>query len=223
MTTLSRDEITKGLLAEMEHFEQLVRSIGDDEWAKPSRCVGWTVAGVAGHAIGSMADVVNGNLDGLGTPEVTQREVDERAGRSPAELADEAAAVRTQAEAMLPMFDDAAWEAKSPGTYEGTLGDGVEALWFDFYMHGDDIRAALGRPSEPGDGLRAAASHVATELTKRSWGPATIALDGLPEFAVSGGGGQRIEGDPLVFVLAATGRSDPTTVGLDETVNLYAA
>lgn len=222
MTTLSREEITAGLLAEMDDFEQLIRSIDDDDWAKTSRCEGWTVANVAAHAIGSMADVVNGKLDGLGTPEVTQREVDERAGRSPAELADEAAAVRKQAQDMLPLFDDAAWTAKSPGDYDGTLADGVEALWFDFFMHADDIRASIGRPSVPSNGLRAAASHVATELTKRSWGPATIALDGLPEFDVSGGGGQRIDGEPFPFVLAATGRSDPATVGLDASVNLYA-
>jgi uncharacterized protein (TIGR03083 family) len=223
MTTLSRDEITAGLLAEMDDFEQLIRSIDDADWSKPSRCEGWAVAEVAAHAIGSMADVVNGKLDGLGTPEVTQREVDERAGRSPAELADEAAAVRKQVQDMLPMFDDAAWTAKSPGDYEGTLADGVEALWFDFFMHADDIRAAIGQPSVPGNGLRASASHIATELTKRNWGPATIALDGLPEFEVSGGGGRRVEGEPLPFVLAATGRSDPATVGLDASVNLYPA
>src|SRR5436309_3413978 len=29
-------------------------------------------------------------------------------------------------------------------------------------------------------------------------------------------------GDPLAFVLAATGRGDPGAVGLDETVNVYA-
>jgi len=222
MTTLSREDITAGLLAEMQRFEDLVRSLNEKQWAMPSRCEGWTVAGVASHAIGSMADVVNLRLDGLGTPEVTQREVEERAGRSPAELADEAAQVRKQAADMMPGFDDASWNAPSPGGYEGTLGDGVEALWFDFYMHGDDIRAAIGRPSEPSDGLRASASHIATELTKRKWGPATIALDGLPEFDVSGGGGQRVEGDPLAFALAATGRTDPGTVGLDDNVNLYA-
>jgi hypothetical protein len=103
----------------------------------------------------------------------------------------------------------------------GTLGDGVEALWFDLYAHGDDIRAAIGRPSVSGDGLRASASHIATELTKRDWGPATIALDGLPEFEVNGGGGRRITGDPLAFVLAATGRADPASLGLDASVNLY--
>jgi uncharacterized protein (TIGR03083 family) len=177
---------------------------------------------VASHAIGSMADVVNLRLDGLGTPEVTQREVDERAGRSPAELADECARVRKQAQDMLPGFDDASWSAPAPGGYEGTLGDGVEALWFDFFMHADDIRAAIGRPSEPSDGLRASASHIATELTKREWGPATIALDGLPEFEVSGGGARKIEGDPMKFALAATGRTDPASIGLDASVNLYA-
>jgi len=221
--TLPREDVTVGLIAELDNVEALLRSLDDADWAKPSRCAGWTVAGVASHAIGGLADVVNGRLDGLGSPEVTQREVEERAGRSPSELADEAAAVRKQAADMLAIFDDAAWEAPAPGGYDGTLGDGVEALWFDLYTHADDIRDAIGRPSQPGDGLRASASHIATELTKRKWGPATIALDGLPEFSVSGGAGHRIEGDPLSFVLAATGRADPASLGLDDSVNLYSA
>ena len=58
-----------------------------------------------------MADVAAGRLDGLGTPEVTAREVDERAGRSPGELADECAEVRKAAAGLLPMFDDDAWAA----------------------------------------------------------------------------------------------------------------
>ena len=78
--TLSRDDVSKGLIAELDNMEQLLRSIDDDDWNKPSRCEGWTVAGVASHAVGGIADVVNGKLDGLGTPEATQREVDERAG-----------------------------------------------------------------------------------------------------------------------------------------------
>ncbi len=49
-----------------------------------------------------------------------------------------------------------------------------------------------------------------------------LALEGLPEFPVSGGGGRRIDGDPLVFTLVATGRADPATLDLDEGVNVYA-
>ena len=101
---------------------------------------------------------------------------------------------------MLTIFDDDAWQTPAPGGYAGTLGDGVEALWFDLYAHGDDIRDAIGRPSERGDGLRPTVSHIATELTKRGWGPATLALDGLPEFPVGDGTGLRIDGDPLQFM-----------------------
>jgi hypothetical protein len=32
-----------------------------------------------------------------------------------------------------------------------------------------------------------------------------------------------VSGDPLAFVLAATGRSDPGALGLDESVNVYRA
>jgi uncharacterized protein (TIGR03083 family) len=218
--TLPREDIINGLQDEMEAFEELVRSLDESEWNTPTRCEGWNVSAVASHFIGQMTDVVAGRLDGLGSPEVTQREVDERAGRSPSELADELAGVRKSAADMLALFDDASWNAPI-STYEGTLGDGVEALWFDAYVHGDDIRNAIGRPSVGGDGLRGSASHIATELSKLDWGPATLALDGLPEFDVNGGG-RRIEGDPLKFVLAATGRGDPAEVGLDDTVNLYA-
>lgn len=219
--TLPREDVSAGLVAELDNIEQLLRSLDDDDWGKPSRCENWDVSGVASHAIGGIADVVNGKLEGLGTPEATQREVDERKGRTPSELADEAAAVRKQASDMLTIFDDDAWQAPAPGGYEGTLGDGVEALWFDLYMHGDDIRNALGRPSDRGDGLRPTLSHIATELTKRQWKPATLAFDGYPQFDVSGGG-TKIDGDPLKFALAATGRDDASSIGLDDSVNLYA-
>lgn len=219
--TLPREDVSQGLVAELADFEALLRTIDESDWSKPSRCEGWSVSGVASHAIGGLADVVNGRLDGLGTPEVTQREVEERAGRSPSELADEAAQVREQAIDTLALFDDATWDTAAPGGYNGTLGDGVEALWFDLYMHADDIRNALGRPSERGDGLRPSLSHLATELTNQSWEPATLAFDGMPEFPVSGGG-RRIDGDALQFVLAATGRDDPSKLGLDPSVNVYA-
>jgi uncharacterized protein (TIGR03083 family) len=220
--TLPRDDVSAGLTTELDDFEALLRTLSDDDWAKPSRCEGWTVAGVASHVVGSLADVVAGQLDGLGTPEVTEREVAERAGRSPAELADECAAVRDGSKALLAVFDDDAWMAPAPGGYEGTLGDGVEALWYDTFLHADDIRDAIGRPTEITDGMRATLSHLAVELTKRGWGPATLAFDGQPRFDVSGGGAE-ITGDPFEFALAATGRMDPAKLGFDESINVYRA
>ena len=218
--TLSRTEVTTGLIDELDAFGDLIRPLDSGSWAAPTRCEGWSVADVAAHTIGSMADAVSGRLEGLGTPEATAREVSERHGRTPDELAGELADVTKLAEDIAATLDDQSWDQPAPGGYDGTLGQGLEALWYDTYLHGDDIRAALHRPSLHGPGLRASVHHVAFELDKVGWGPATLAFDGLEEVPV-GPGGTRRTGDALAFVLAATGRADPAPLGLDESVNIY--
>jgi uncharacterized protein (TIGR03083 family) len=218
---LPRTTVTEGTLREYGEFAALLRSLDERDWRAPSRCAGWTAADVAAHVSGLLADVVAGRLDGLGTPEMTQREVDERRGRSPGELADEIEVSAKVAADLLAGFDDAAWDGPAPPGVPGTLGDGVEALWYDTYVHGEDIRAALGHPPTHGAGLRAAVSHLVDLLSREGWGPATLVLDGMAELAVSGGGGIRVDGDPLTFVLVATGRADPGLLGLDGTVNVY--
>jgi uncharacterized protein (TIGR03083 family) len=219
---LSRTEVATGLLEELARFKALISSLSAAEWATPSRCTGWTVGDVAAHVVGGMADVAALRLQGLGTPEVTARQVAERRGRTPGELADElGAAIKATAD-LLTAFDDEAWNQPAPGGFDFTLGEGVEALWHD----ADDILSAVGRPSDRGDGMKASVSHIADVLTREGWGPAVLALDGLPEFSVDGSagnssGGSRFTGDPLAFVLAATGRADPDTAGLDESANIY--
>jgi uncharacterized protein (TIGR03083 family) len=218
--SLPRTEVTSGLVKELGNFAELIRTLDAADWATPTRCTGWSVGDVAAHVTGTLADITNGRLDGLGTPEVTEREVLERRGRTAAEVADELEQVTKLAADILGGFDDEAWASPAPAGLLMTLGQGVESLWYDAYLHGDDIRAALGRPSVGGDGVRASVSHVADMLSQQEWGPATLALDGTGEFPVSGGG-PRITGAPLPFVLAATGRGDPRPLGLDESVNIY--
>jgi uncharacterized protein (TIGR03083 family) len=216
--TLPRETVVQGLDQELGDFEELLRSLSDEEWSRPSRCESWSAADVAAHVVGQLSDVVAGRFDGLGTPEVTLRQVVERRGRSPKELADELAEAHVGASAIANALDDAAWDGAGP--VGGTLGHGVESLWFDAYLHADDIRAAAGRATVPGPGLLASTSHLAEELGNQGWGPATLALDGQPEFPVSGGG-RPVTGDPHQFALVATGRLDPATMGLDAAVNIY--
>lgn len=218
---LPRDQVCRGLPSEMEAFEALLRSVDEEGWKAPSRCAGWSAGDVAAHVVGTMTEVVNLRLEGLGEPEVTERLVVDRRGHSPAELADECAAATKLAADLLAAFDDTAWALPAPGGFDFTLGEGVEALWADAYIHADDIRSAIGRPSERGEGLLAGVSHVADTLTRQGWGPATLALEGLPEFVIGDSSGRRLTGEPLAFVLAATGRADPAPLGLDETVNIY--
>jgi uncharacterized protein (TIGR03083 family) len=220
LMTLSRTDVVPGLLAELQAFADLIDPLEAAEWAHATRCEGWTVGDVAAHVVGSIADVVSGQLDGLGSPEVTAREVAERKGRSAAELAQELVAVTKLAADLAAVFDDASWDAPGPGGYDGTLGQGVEALWYDTYLHADDVRAALGRTSSRGPGLRASVHHVAHELDKRGWGPALLAFDGIEEVPVGSGGANRT-GDALEFVLVATGRTDPSALGPDGPLNIY--
>ena len=218
---LPRQEVVSGLVDEYAAFRDLLLSLDEGEWNKATRCEGWEVADVAAHLTGTLTEIVNGRLDGLGDPEKIQATVDERKGRTAAEVADELEQGRIAGQGLLSTFDDEAWAGPSPAPGIASLGEGVEALWYDAYVHAEDVRSAIGRASEQGPGLRASVSHLADLLTAAGWGPATLALDGLEEFDVSGGGGQRVTGDPLQFVLVATGRADPASLGLDETVNIY--
>ena len=63
---------------------------------------------------------------------------------------------------------------------------------------------ALGLPSEPGPGLAASVAYLDAMHARRD-----VAVDAAGI-------------EPLAFVLAATGRLDATTVGLDPSVNIYA-
>jgi uncharacterized protein (TIGR03083 family) len=219
--TLPREEVVAGFQDELARFADLVRSIDAKDWKTPSRCAGWTAADVAGHVTGQLSDIVNGRFDGLGTPEVTERQVVERRSKTPDEMADELDEAAKIGADIVASFDDAAWGGPAPAGVPGSLGEGVEGLWFDAWVHADDIRSAIGRPSEPGPGVRASVSHLADLLTQQEWGPATIAVSGLEEFPVSGGGGQRVEGDAIAFVLVASGRKEASTLGLDTSVNVY--
>jgi uncharacterized protein (TIGR03083 family) len=220
MTTLDRTVISTGFLAELDNFGDLLRSLSSTDLDASTRCAGWTVRDVAGHMVGQVTDVVNGRLEGLGTPEVTEREAKERAGCSAEQLAGELVEGRAGVAALADAVDDAAWNTPVSSDFEGTLGEGVLALWFDGYLHADDIRDAVGSPSVRGDGLRGSIHWVAVDLNRRGWGPATLALDGMDVLEV-GGGGEKIAGDPYEFLLVATGRADPSPLGLDDRVNIF--
>jgi uncharacterized protein (TIGR03083 family) len=219
--TLSRQVVVPGTSEEYQSFGELIGGLSDTQWESPTRCEGWQVADVAAHVIGQLTDVVNFRLEGLGTPEATARQAEERKGRTPRELADELEASAKLAVDLLAAFDDDAWAAPGPQGGGTTLGFGVESLWFDTYLHADDIRSALGMPSRRTDAIRPSLSHLAHVLSDQGWGPADLAFEGFESFPVSGGGGKSVSGDAFAFVLASTGRGDPAAFGLGETVNIY--
>lgn len=199
---LARPIVCDGLLDELDRFEALLRDLSPQEWEQPTRCSEWKVGDVARHVVGTISDISAGRMDVLQEPE---RALVERQGHTAMQVADECATARAATAKMLPLFDEDAWYGPSPGGYEGTLGDGVEALWYDAFLHADDIRDALGMPTVLSSGLEAACSHVRFELGKRGW------EGDLPDD----------NAEAMDFVLAATGRGDASQFR-SKPLNIYA-
>jgi uncharacterized protein (TIGR03083 family) len=214
--TLDRPHVGRGCLAEYERFAALVESLTEEEWNATSRCGHWQARDVAGHVIGLAEDTA------AGVPGSRNSEEEAASVRheSPSGAAARLRAATATLQALLDAIDDAAWNGPS-GVPDLSLGDGVLTLWYDTFVHADDIRDAVGRDSERGDGLDASIAYLARQLTARGWGPATLALDGAGRQDV-GGGGRKITGDALQFALVATGRADASTMGLAPEVNIYA-
>jgi uncharacterized protein (TIGR03083 family) len=216
-TRFARTEVAAGCIAEYEQLATLIESLDASEWDAPSRCDGWQVSHVAGHVTGLAEDAA------AGVP--GSRTADEEAaslrGLPPAEVAQRLRAATTTIAALLEVVDDEAWAAPLPALPDLTLGYGVLTIWYDTFVHADDIRAATGRSSDrTGAGVRASVEYLASELCTRDWGPAVLTLDGLVPHEI-GSGGREIEGDPMTFVLVATGRANPSLLGLDDSVNIY--
>lgn len=218
--TPTREEVVNGLVTELRSFHELTVDLTAEDSARPTRCEAWTVGDLAAHVTGVMADITAGRLEGINTQEWYDRQVQERRGRSPRELADELGRVIIATNELMGSMDQATWDGPGPPGVPGTLGRGVESLWCGIYIHREDVLAALDRPPARGKSLRAAISYIADVLNDRGWGPATLALDGVEEFSI-GAGGPRVSGDPLVFALVATGRADPGVLSLDESVNIF--
>src|SRR5215469_7328708 len=87
--TLARSVVVPGMITEYGVFADLLDGLTPEQWEVQSRCDGWRVADVAAHVVGQLTDVAALRLDGLGTPEVTARQVQERKGRTASELAEE--------------------------------------------------------------------------------------------------------------------------------------
>ena len=217
--TLDRDAVLAGIPAELADFGTLVGSLSPDDLELPTRCEGWTVAHVAGHVIGTVVDLTEGRLQGQGTPEVTYRQANERAGRTAAVLADELSTATPALTTLLASLPAEAWDGPSLTGADYTLGFAIEAIWYDAYVHADDIRATFGTPPTRGPGLSCAVQHVAGYLEHRGVA-LSLNLDGLAPIEVHGGG-PVVTGDPHQFLLLATGRADPGALGLMPTINVY--
>lgn len=208
---MDKDEILEGYRDERQRFIGFLRTIDAAAWDTPSLCEGWRVRDIAAHLAGNVADVLEQRLEGAGSVEYNQRQVDERAGMTPAEILAEWEDKGAQLDAFLAGLDATLWDTELP-QIGMTVGFGVLRLLEDLWVHAQDARGPLGHAPEPGPGLTATLETVAHELPARARafapgvGRVEIAAGDFLEVAVGDGSALRIEGDPATIALAATGR-----------------
>lgn len=210
-----RDQTMAGLLHQYASFTELIGGLDDSQWACQTRCTGWQVRDVAGHVVGQAIDTVSGTI-GDRTP-------DEQAGalrgEPPTVLAARLRTAMDSLTRLMPVFDDALWSAPSP--VPGiTIGQGMHSLLLDAYVHGDDIRAALGLALDTGPGLRASLDFVLGALLRdvtAAAEPAIAQLLATPADRFSEETGIAAHD----FVLAATGRCEPARLPLPDTINIF--
>jgi uncharacterized protein (TIGR03083 family) len=141
----------------------------------------WTVHGLLSHMVGCPVDMVAGRFEGAGSPEWTQRQVDERANFSLDQLLAE-------------------WDTVAPVLDTAIRGGAVPSpASFDLITHESDLRGALGLPNTP-DPL--AVRFVADGFGARAYSVAANA--GLPSLQLRATDSDWSIGEPGGVTAAAT-------------------
>jgi uncharacterized protein (TIGR03083 family) len=210
-----RHRTITGLVDEYRSFAELICALSDSDWTRQTRCTGRQVRDVAAHVVGQAIDTVSGTI-GSRTPD------DQAAAlrsESPTVLAEQLHTALTSIAQLATVIDDAAWSAPSPAPGL-TLGQGVHALQQDAYVHGDDIRDAVGSPFDAGPGLHASLDFVLGALLRDDTAraePAIARLLCVPADDFT----QQTGMAAYDFLLVATGRRDPAPLRLPGNVNIF--
>lgn len=232
---VTQAEIAAAMRDERTRLVSYLESLPEAAWDEPTLCEGWTVRDLVCHLIGNAADIVAQRLDGAGSPEYNQRQIDERAGRSPAELLAEWADAGPAFEAAIEALDDAFWIA--PYLDFGTVGEALQRLVEDIWVHAQDIRIPRGDGPTSGPGLDATLDVIARELPARcarlapGVGSVRITTDGAARDVriADDGLDLEIDGDAIAVALAGAGRNHDgelsirpsAPAGFTDALNLY--
>lgn len=179
-----------------ERISALVADLTDEQTATPvPACPGWTVHDVVAHLSGTVADILAGNMDGIGSPEWTAAQVEARRDTPMGEML-------------------AGWAEGSPQFEDGlrAVGGMMAALAVaDAWNHEQDLRGALGAPG----GGDPAAEHTAIEgyaaAVGGGWATAGVAplrVEAGDVTITSGDGepGATVTGAPYDLARALAGR-----------------
>ena len=229
VTPLARPETLALAATENQRVLELLRSLGDDDWSRPTDCPDWDVRALAGHVLGGMEAFASFGefmhqmrrgrkaagdrpfIDGM-----TEVQVRDRAGLTReqllgrlAEVGPRAARARGRVPGLLRRLP---LKQELPGGTKETWPMGYlldVILTRDTWMHRVDIARATNRPlvlSPDHDGRIVA--DVAAEWARRHGQPFSLHLGGPAGGRfTSGNGGEEITIDAVEFCRILSGRA----------------
>ena len=232
------DELHQG----RETLAAYLKALPEADWDGPTLCEGWSVKDLMAHAIGIQADVAAQRLDGIGTPEENQRQVDERATKSPADLLAEWDAEGKNLEEAILALPDEMWNLEFTPNF--TIGQSLQRMVEDIWVHEQDIRIPRGEQPTGGFGnvatLEVASRDLENRLPVHAPAVGKVSINAGDFSSVVAGPGNEsvdIDGDPITLGLVSTGRisladavkdgklfvSPNAPDGLAEAINIYGA
>jgi len=233
VTELDKSEVLSGLFGTWDSLDRLLTGLSERQWQTPTPLPGWCVHNVVAHIIGTES-----MLQGLSAPDAdvsalghvrndvgiaNERWVRHLGGQSGAELQERFRSITGDRRKRLTDMSVDDWNAPTvtpvgPDSY----GRFMRVRLFDCWMHEQDIRDGLGRPSSDAelsgpagrlalDEIAATMAYVVGKLGKAPDGSRVdIELTGPLTRAI------RVAVDGRAQVVDDFGGSDPTvTIRLD--------
>jgi uncharacterized protein (TIGR03083 family) len=175
ITQLDKSEVLSGLFAEWGSIDALLDGLPESGWQAPTPLPGWCVKAVASHIIGTESflagvaapepDIDVSALDHVRNDIGVMNEcwVRHLSGESGASVLERLRAVTNDRREALTSLSDQEWNALTP-TPVGpeSYGRFMRVRVFDCWMHEQDMREALLRPSSD-DELGGVASQLALD------------------------------------------------------------
>ena len=153
-------QIFKWLESSRRFLCNIIEAVHDDEWSRVAHSdnVGWTVRDVLTHVTGAEPSLValisRAQADGSFVPRpdfdldfFNRRQVEKRAGKSPADLSAEVESNRAVTLKVLADLPESALDlpVRHPTYGDMTVEDIFRIIGFHERMHADEIRAATAR------------------------------------------------------------------------------
>ncbi|WP_324278117.1 maleylpyruvate isomerase family mycothiol-dependent enzyme [Blastococcus brunescens] len=223
---MDRATATRLAATEYRRFEELLRSLGPDDWVRPTDCPAWDVRALAGHVLGmaemaasvraTVAQNAAASQAGGGIDALTAVQVRRTAALSADELVERFAAFAPRAVRGRRRLSAVIGRLTLPEDQD--VGGHVERWRFGFlfdvvltrdtWMHRADVSRATGRELDltPGhDGVLVA--DVVAEWAERHGRPHRLRLTGPAGGSWSAGpGGEEIDLDAVEFCRLLSGR-----------------